>query len=497
MRQLSASVTAAGVAGTMRGEETGTGAATAAAPKGQATGRPNVVLMICDDVGYGDLGCYGSSLPTPHLDAMAAEGTRCMRYNSAHPICSASRAALLTGRYAPRSHTAGAYWPKSPTGMDLEETTLAELFRQRGYKTHAIGKWHLGDAPAYLPTSRGFDSFLGVPASDDMAPLAMIRDTQVLEEDTDRAELTPRYTEEALKVIGESGEEPFFLYMAFSYPHDPARASKNFKGKSGFGDYGDAVHEIDWSVGEVLRALEKKGKARDTIVMFTSDHGPWFQGSAGMTRGRKGTAFEGGVRVPFLIRWPEQIPAGAVCQEWLSSLNVLPTVSEWCGLAAPKLPLDGRSMSDTMRKKQPIAEQTILYFTYPAGRGIPHCIRSGAWKLRVAQNNGEIYTNDHTMGGHNFWLPRPELYHLERDPMESYDVAAQNPEVVQRLLHAMDTMLATFPDDVQQDYAKLKADVASVVTPPGAAPRILTQEQIDKHNWSFETPERMPHVTKQ
>src|SRR5580698_7790988 len=182
---------------------------------------PNVVFMICDDLGYGDLGCYGSNLPTPHLDAMAAHGARFTKYNSTHPICSASRAAVLTGRYGHRSGTTGAFGPHSPTGTSLDETLLSDLFRAAGYKTKAIGKSHLGDAPQYLPTNRGFDSYYGVPYSDDMQPLTLIRDTTILEQDTTRELLTPRYTEEALKFIDGNAGHPFFLYLAFSYPHDP------------------------------------------------------------------------------------------------------------------------------------------------------------------------------------------------------------------------------------------------------------------------------------
>jgi arylsulfatase A len=209
------------------------------------TSRPNVLLMICDDLGFGDLGCYGSAVPTPHLDRLAAGGTRCTRWNSAHPICSASRAALLTGRYAPRSHTPGALFPHAKVAMTLEEQTLANLFRDAGYSTHAVGKWHLGDEAGYMPTDRGFDTYFGVPWSVDMQPLPMIRDRETLEADTDRDELTPRYTEEALKHLERKGDHPFFLYVAYSYPHDPARGSKAFRGRSEFGDVGDAIQEID------------------------------------------------------------------------------------------------------------------------------------------------------------------------------------------------------------------------------------------------------------
>ncbi|MEO6911575.1 MAG: sulfatase-like hydrolase/transferase, partial [Edaphobacter sp.] len=228
---------------------------------------PNVVLMICDDLGYGDLNCYGSKLPTPNLDTMAADGMRFQHFNAAHPICSASRASLLTGRYGLRMNTAGAFGPNTLNGgTSLDETLLSQLFREKGYHTKAIGKWHLGDEPAYLPTSRGFDSFLGVPWSDDFTPLPLIRDEKIIEEHTDRDILTPRYTTEAVQYIEQSDRNtPFFLYLAFSYPHDPARASQRFRGKTGLGDYGDSVAEIDWSAGEVMRALERKGITSDTL----------------------------------------------------------------------------------------------------------------------------------------------------------------------------------------------------------------------------------------
>ena len=262
----------------------------------------NVILMICDDLGYGDMGCYGSSLRTPNLDAMASGGCRFTHFNAGHPICSASRAALLTGRYGHRSGVRGAFGPHAKSGLALEESTLANLFRHQGYATKAIGKWHLGDAPEYLPTKRGFDSYYGVPYSVDMKPLPLIRDTQNLEETTDRELLTPRYTQEALDFLSGLHDKPFFLYLAYSYPHDPARASSRFHGKSGFGDFGDAVQEIDWSVGEITRSLRDKNLLNDTLMIFTSDHGPWYQGNPGNLRGRKSTTFEGGFRVPMIAR---------------------------------------------------------------------------------------------------------------------------------------------------------------------------------------------------
>jgi arylsulfatase A len=451
-------------------------------------GSPNVILMICDDLGYGDLGCYGSSIPTPRLDKLALEGVRCSHYNTPHPICSASRSALLTGRYAPRTRTPGALFPKA-AGTSLDETMLPALFRAKGYRTHAVGKWHLGDVAGYLPTDRGFDSFYGVPYSDDMQPLPLMRGTEALEADTDRDELTPQYTAETLRLLEEKSDKPFFLYLAYSYPHDPARGSKAFRGRSAFGDYGDAVEEIDWSVGKILDALERTGKGRDTVVIFTSDHGPWFQGSHGLTRGRKGSCFEGGVRVPFLVRYPGHVPAKTVNDAWMGHLDVMPTLSAWCGLELPKKPLDGSDVSASLLRKAALPERSMIYFSPAGGKNAVHAIRAGDWKLRVAQNDGEIYTNDHTQGPNNFWLPKPELYHLRHDPMENYSATDKNPEVVERLLNELRTQMKTFPEATQKGFAELQAKVASVVTPPGAAPRVLTGAQPA---WAWEPPDRRP-----
>ena len=436
---------------------------------------PNVIFMICDDLGYGDPGCYGSKLPTPNLDAMAAAGLRFTKYNSAHPICSASRAAVLTGRYGLRSNTTGAFGPHSPTGTSLDETLLSNQFHARGYKTKAIGKWHLGDAPEYLPTSRGFDSYYGVPYSVDMKPLPLIRDKMILEDDTDRNILTPRYTEEAVKYIEESTDAPFFMYLAFSYPHDPARASARFAGKTQFGYSGDAIAEIDWSVGEIFRVIERKGLAANTLICFTSDHGPWYQGSPGTLRGRKASTFEGGFRVPFLAKWPGKIPPGKVVDTWCSSLDILPTFSAMCGLPLPAKPLDGIDISGLFNGDEKTPERKpILYFSPMGNHGLDlHCIRKQQWKLRIAQGiEGEIYINDRTTGARgSAWLQHPELYDLERDPAESYDVAKLNPGIVSELLQNLEGQMPSFPPEVVEAYTKLKQNQGDISTPPGASPR--------------------------
>jgi len=453
-----------------------TGATTRAAKPRKRPSQPNVIFMICDDLGYGDLGCYGSKLPTPNLDAMAAAGLRFTRYNSAHPICSASRAAVLTGRYGHRSNTAGAFGPNTPGGTSLDETLASNLFHAAGYSTMAIGKWHLGDKPEYLPTSRGFDSFYGVPWSDDMYPLPLIRDTTILEQDTNRDLLTPRYTEEAVKFIEAHEDKPFFLYLAYSYPHDPARASERFRGKTTFGDVGDAIAEIDWSVGEIIAALERKGLGADTLLCFTSDHGPWYQGNPGLIRGRKASTFEGGVRVPFIAKWTGTIAPGHVEEDWHSSLDILPSLVTLCGLGSPEKPLDGVDMSGVLggHQKASVEPKARLYFSPMGNGGLDlHGIHKGKWKLRVAQGaDGEIYTNDRTTAAKSSaWLQHPELYNLAQDPAESYDVAKLHPEIVAELSREIEALMPSFPPDVVQAYAKLQQKKGDISTPPGASPR--------------------------
>ncbi|MGH9581379.1 MAG: sulfatase-like hydrolase/transferase [Bryobacteraceae bacterium] len=437
---------------------------------------PNVIVMICDDLGSGDLHCYGSSLKTPNLDRMAKEGVRFTRFNTAHPICSASRAAILTGRYASRSHTEGAYGPASPVGMDLDEKTLADILKPARYKSMCIGKWHLGFPPPYLPTNRGFDSYLGVPWSVDMNPLPLIRDTATIEANADRELLTPHYTEEAVKFIDSSKAAPFFLYLAYSYPHDPPRSSPRFRGHSKLGHQGDAIEEIDWSAGQVLEAVRRNGLDRDTILIFTSDHGPWFQGSTESLRGRKATTFEGGERILFIARWSGTIPAGRTIDEWGSNLDVVPTVASICGVQLPQRHYDGVDISKLLTgESTSVHRGTMLYFAVSRQQQQLECARKGSWKLRIAQGTGEIYINDWLGGScgrkERFLLPRPELYNLEADPRESYDAAIDHPDVVKEIERDIEALIPSFPENVVNAYAELKANPGSPFTPPGAAAR--------------------------
>jgi arylsulfatase A len=454
-------------------------------PASLANRRPNVVIMICDDIGSGDLGCYGSDLPTPNLDRLASQGMRFTHFNAAHPICSASRSALMTGRYAPRTGTHPVYFPTSTEGMGLDETTIANLLHQQKYRSLCVGKWHLGHMPPYLPTSRGFDSFLGVPYSVDMRPLPLMKDTSILEPETERALLTPRYTQAAVDFIEKSSEkssaEPFFLYVAYSYPHIPINASPKFKGKSRHGIYGDAVQEIDWSVGEILATLERKGLDQDTLVFFTGDHGPWFQGSTGPRRGRKGTSWEGGFRVPLLARWTGVIPAGVTCSQAASNLDFVPTLASICGTKLPAKPLDGADISALLAGAPKLDHpKPFLYFSGLRGGLDMQCLRLGDWKLRFAQYAHETYVlgND---TGENRMLAKPELYDLHADPGESYNLADDYPNVTTLMLNALAELIPTFPDKVLESWKKLQANPASPFTPAGAAAKPPTYAAGPNH----------------
>jgi arylsulfatase len=440
----------------------------AGALSAKPAGPPNIVFIYCDDLGYGDLGCYGSKIRTPNLDRMAAEGMRFTQFYSANPVCSPSRAALLTGRYPTRVGVPRVLVPRDTTGLPDSETTLAQMLKPRGYKTMCVGKWHLGHLPQFLPTRRGFDEYYGIPYSNDMSPRPLLHNTETIEEPAKLETLTPRYTEQALRFIERSKGAPFFLYMPHTFPHIPLAASARFRGRSPLGLYGDVIEEIDWSVGEVFGALKKHGLDNDTLVMFSSDNGPWFQGSPGRLRGRKGMTYEGGVREPFLARFPGRIPRGSVCRGVAGTVDILPTFAALTGAALPKLPRDGIDIWPLLTgQKQELEREALLYFD----NWNVQCARWRRWKLHLARYNAMAYSPAPPGGRINMFLHPPELYDLENDPDESYDVAPENPGIVEEIRGRVERLVAGFPEEVRKAYAESQA-LKTAPTAIGAVPRL-------------------------
>jgi arylsulfatase len=433
---------------------------------------PNIVFILCDDLGYGDLGCYGSKIRTPNLDRLAAEGVRFTNFCAADPVWSPSRAALLTGRYPTRVGVPRVLFPQDQDGLNLDEVTMANMLRDRGYKTMCIGKWHLGRPEPYLPTSRGFDAYFGIPYSNDMTPRVLMHNTEVIEQTAALDTLTERYTEQAKKFINAYKDSPFFLYMPHTYPHIPLGASPRFRGKSPLGLYGDVVEEVDWSVGEVANSIKQNRIERETLILFSSDNGPWYQGSPGKLRGRKNTTYEGGVREPFIARWTGRIPAGRVCDGLASMMDIFPTVARLCGGASPPKPLDGIDIWPLLSgEKQSIERAPLLYFD----NWDLQCARWMNWKLHVARHNTAAYTPAPPAGRHSYLLPHPELYNLAVDPDESYDLAAQNPQIVDRIQTQIGEMLKGFPEPVQRAWADAHGRKVDPATPAGAYPRPVHQ----------------------
>src|SRR3569833_1006098 len=430
---------------------------------------PNVVLIYADDMGYGDLHSYGSNLSTPNLDKLAAEGVRFTNWTSADPVCSPSRASLLTGRYPTRVGVPRVLFPTDKTGLNLDEQTLADLLKARGYRTQCIGKWHLGVTPEYLPTKRGFDHYFGIPYSKDMKPSVLMQDDQIVEQPVKLETLTQRYTDVATKFIHDAAGSPFFLYFPHTFPHIPLAASPKFRGKSPLGIYGDTVAEIDWSVGEVMSALQTAGVASNTLVIFSSDNGPWYQGSPGKLRGRKGETWEGGVREPFIARMPGRIPKGRETNAVCTMMDVVPTVTKLCGAEAPKKPVDGLDVwplfSGAATK---LDREPLLYFDDTHLQ----CARWQQWKLHVSRYNHRGFSPAPADGNRNLLLLKPELYDLEKDPDESFDVADMHPEIVSQMLEKIETGMKTFPDAILRDWEETKLRKVSP-TAAGALPRSI------------------------
>ena len=412
--------------------------------------RPNVILILFDDLGYGDLGAYGATaIATPRIDALAAAGVRLTDYYAPAPVCSPSRAGLLTGRYPVRTRvtqvpmtkggTLGAPLSHVPlyeiqrafgvaTRLPVEEITLSEVLQAAGYATGMFGKWHLGGQSPSLPNERGFDRFEGLLSSNDQIPNPYYRGTEVIEPTpVDQSTLTERYTDAAISFIDENRAKPFFIYMPHTFPHRPLHPSDTQRGKSAGGLYGDVVEDLDHSVGRIVDALEERDLARDTLIMITSDNGPWFQGSPGGHRGRKMSLFDGGFAVPFIAYFPGVLPADQVRTEMAMGIDVFPTV---LGLAGIKLPqdriIDGRDLMPMLRDGA-ASPHDALYFYWATRLG---AVRSGLWKYQSRRPIAGGYVPAPVM----LQMPLgPWLFNLGRDGDESYDVGERHPEIRDRL----------------------------------------------------------------
>lgn len=405
--------------------------------------RPNIVVIFCDDLGYGDLSGFGHpTIKTPELDRMAALGMKLTNFYSGSPACTASRYSLLTGRYPVRSGFSWVLNPNSPRGIHPKERTIAEELKDAGYATAIFGKWHLGTTRReYLPLQNGFDEYTGLPYSNDMIPpkhppIALMEGNDTLEMDPDQRKLTALYTEKALSFIRRHTKQPFFLYVPFAMPHVPLHPGPAFAGTSLRGTYGDVVEEIDHSVGQILKTLAAEGLDRNTLVVFTSDNGPWIikdtlGGSAGLFRDGKGSTWEGGMRVPGIAYWPGRIPAGSINTTRASTLDLYPS---FLGLAGRALPggrtIDGRDirgvlLKDPASSENPSVSPEDCPFFYYGGRNTVHAVRKGKWKLhiRTSSQTGVDYFNGKL----------PLLFDLESDPSEKYDLSEKYPDKVKEL----------------------------------------------------------------
>lgn len=429
--------------------------------------QPNFIIILADDLGYGDIGPFGSKVNrTPNLDRMAREGMKLTSFYAA-PVCTPSRAQILTGCYAKRVSLPGVLGPLSKIGISPKERTLAELLKDQGYATMAIGKWHVGDDVAFLPTRHGFDHYFGLPYSNDMGPedgqlgngkrppLPLVRDEQVIEEVTpkDQDQLTERYTDEAVKFIREQKNHPFFLYLPHTAVHTPIHPGHNFRGRSA-SPFNDWVEELDWSVGRVLDTVKELGLAKNTLVIFTSDNGPWLPkgtnaGTAFPLRGGKGSTWEGGVREPTVAWWPGKVPAGSVCDAVSANYDFLPTLVELAGGKAPTdRKIDGKSIAPLLfgqTKTSP--HEAHFYFS---GNWL-QAVRSGPWKLKIA-GLGDGKANNNLNDAEN---PAPMLFNLDIEISERTDVSAKHPDVVKQL---------------QELIARMDGDLGITNSGPGVRP---------------------------
>lgn len=452
----------------------------------QRAARPNIVLILADDLGYGDLSCYGNTRhKTPRLDRMAAEGVRFTQFYTPMPFCAPTRASLMTGRYPFRSGMSSNPSPDSGAneiGLPDSEITLAQALKPLGYSTICIGKWHLGHLPKYLPTRRGFDEYFGILYSNDMRPVQLVHNDKVVEYPVVQASLTKRYTDKAIEFVERNRNKPFFLYLPHAMPHKPLAASDDFYTPGARGElYSDVMRELDFSVGRLLDRIKALGLEDNTLVIFTSDNGPYYGGSTAGLRGMKGTQWDGGVRVPFIARWPGKIPAGMVSNEVAGIIDVFPTV---CNLAGARVPtdrvIDGKDIMPLMSTPGAKSPHEALFAM--AGAQLAF-VRSGKWKLhyrapvrsrRMTDEEAAKWVDPRGPDGVTILAPyeqaRPNqypgsvdgdepkplmLFDLENDPSEKKDVSAQHPEVVARLKAAFEKMQAEADKIPQQKPPKV------------------------------------------